>query len=1806
MHAAHLREADAEGVIEMPDYRIPGSRNTSATASSRHKDDYLGVGLKPYLATQLDAARGQSESVATTGTKDDDVIKITLDGGIELWTSVGRAREDYGTLPAARGGEVLLVPRTLRFGRRERGVGEWIVKALDLFEVDVTGKIATEIVAALEAKFESRIGIRELGGAGLYRFGTDAKPREEKDIGKAMGGKPSLVFIHGTASCSEGGFGKMKDRKEWKDLFSLYDGRVFAFEHRTLSESPIQNAIQLAKALPDGAQIDLISHSRGGLVAELLCRSARVDETGSAIAAFDETDKSIYTKVRKENSPNLGQKTLQGELKLLDDLNTVLGKKKLKVRHLVRAGCPARGTTLASGRLDRYLSLIVSAMKLIPGFTTNPIFDLTMGLLLAVAKKRTNPDEVPGLEAQMPESPMIRMVNREDIILSSRLSVISGDVEGGGLFGRLKVLATDLFYLEDHDLVVNTSAMYGGAKRSAGAVAMFDKGTAVNHFSYFGNERTAKGILDALHMRLSPSDGFRPLEDFTRPPARARAALAARSGPAPVVYVLPGTMGSQLERDKRRVWFKLLQVAGGGIGKIKWNEPAVTPGGVFEDYYSDLATFLSASHEAIEFAYDWRSSLLAEGIRLADAVEKKLKETNQPIRFIAHSMGGLVVRAMAAQRPELWKRIMQNPGARFVMLGTPNMGSFSIVSTLLGRDKTIRQLEMLDFTRNMKDLLSIVSEYPGVLELLPRDKNAEIYDAAIWSRFRTLDGGKWAVPTAEALKSADRTWKAIEASALDSRGLAYVAGYSEDLTPTGFRFEQDKKVVLLGTRKGDGRVPWATGILPGVSVWYAEAAHGDLPRFKDKFPAYLELLITGQTSHLSSTPPAAARAAITEFEEIEERPIEIYPTEQDAMDAVMGAAPVRKREAVAKGRIKVRVVHGNLTFANHTVAVGHYDGDTIRGAEKTLDRLFDGRLSRKRKLGLYPGKLETAALIRDEDGKPPGALIVGLGRFGELSPGALRRTYGHAVKMYSDIYNDDGRNKKPVSVSTLLIGHRESRLTLRDSISALMHGLIDAKEELQGFTEIEELEIVEIYQDTAIAAMRVLRELKVETRMKDHLEIAEKLATRNGKLRRIAPIEETGWARKIDIRRKEDGPNRGSLTFTALTGSARAIEVSLATQSTLIDPYIRSLTGTTAIEREVSRTLFELLTPKEFKSAAAEDRDVVLILDEAAAAFPWELLDDRLGSGEEPMVVRSSCIRQLIHAQPEFQSGLSAARLAVVIGDSDNSESGEFQSLPGAQEEAKAITALLKQSGQDIDVKDVIKGNCAAITEALLLTGARIMHIAAHGVYEYERDNGSGDKDKVTGMVLGNGAFFTAQEVNQIRPFPELVFLNCCYLGKSGPQKDENLKRWNDRHLLASNLAHQFIRNGAKVVVAAGWAVDDEAAKTFATEFYSSMLAGFTFSEAVKAARKATYDLHRGCNTWGAYQCYGDPDYILTDTGRTAQWKEQGFLSDAEAEIELDNISENASTASVGKLDDFRTAIDALAQRIDTPWLAKSGIQERLAKAYANAEQFDKAIEAYGAAVAGKDAGASLKAIEQMANIRARQAVLQLRASGGSVTPKQRRQAKSGIAIAIRQLNELNGLIKRSSKNDVETVERLTMLASAMKGLGAIATGPERVKALREAADMYEKAFEIATLPDRELTNAYYPAINALVLRGLENLLGKKAAMGEKQHTMLNAIRENALSQDRDSPDFFTLASKTDALVAECIWTGRIAERADDIVKSFQLAWKRGGTHLQRNSVLEQLNFIAECLSGVRSASGEVYSDSVRHIHERIKLASSE
>ncbi|MDR4484626.1 MAG: CHAT domain-containing protein, partial [Nitrospirales bacterium] len=371
------------------------------------------------------------------------------------------------------------------------------------------------------------------------------------------------------------------------------------------------------------------------------------------------------------------------------------------------------------------------------------------------------------------------------------------------------------------------------------------------------------------------------------------------------------------------------------------------------------------------------------------------------------------------------------------------------------------------------------------------------------------------------------------------------------------------------------------------------------------------------------------------------------------------------------------------------------------------------------------------------------------------------------------------------------------------------------------------------------------------------------------KLRQTAEDERGDQWEHLRITTQKDG----SLKFESLTNLVLVKAYLQPTQRKLIERFLERTSSSTQNDPELSKTFFELMIPNRLKEYAPDRRNMVLVLDEESAGYPWELLNNPQNPHGRPLSVEFGMIRQLA-VTPFREKVLHGTALnALVIGDPTRKGSaGKFSTLPGAAAEAREVAKVIRQH-EYRNVVELVQGNAdpESVLTALYKQPYRILHCAAHGVFEFPLEGDSHklgpgiiQKDSpiksntITGIVLGGGVFLTQAEFEQMRYIPELVFLNCCYFGRtngSGPQSDIPF------HLLASKLGTQLTRMGVRAVIAAGWPVNDLAAKTFARKFYEEMFRNSHFGDAVRKVREEIYLRHGRSNTWGAYQCYGDPDF---------------------------------------------------------------------------------------------------------------------------------------------------------------------------------------------------------------------------------------------------------------------------------------------------------------------------------------------------------
>ena len=144
-------------------------------------------------------------------------------------------------------------------------------KLLKVLVYPVTDPIVGFVGDKLAARWEAGhrpYGLRTFDPSNFSQPTTttlDANDWQRLSSGRA------LLFIHGTFSTAHGAFGQI-DPATFAALHQHYGGRVFAFNHFTLSDDPKTNIEWLTANVPAGRPLncDVICHSRGGLVARVL------------------------------------------------------------------------------------------------------------------------------------------------------------------------------------------------------------------------------------------------------------------------------------------------------------------------------------------------------------------------------------------------------------------------------------------------------------------------------------------------------------------------------------------------------------------------------------------------------------------------------------------------------------------------------------------------------------------------------------------------------------------------------------------------------------------------------------------------------------------------------------------------------------------------------------------------------------------------------------------------------------------------------------------------------------------------------------------------------------------------------------------------------------------------------------------------------------------------------------------------------------------------------------------------------------------------------------------------------------------------------------------------------------------------------------------------------------------------------------------------------------------------------------------------------------------------------------------------
>lgn len=971
------------------------------------------------------------------------------------------------------------------------------------------------------------------------------------------------------------------------------------------------------------------------------------------------------------------------------------------------------------------------------------------------------------------------------------------------------------------------------------------------------------------------------------------------------------------------------------------------------------------------------------------------------------------------------------------------------------------------------------------------------------------------------------------------------------------------------------------------------------------FNGIKDLLDKGTTnaSDFSRTPPLITESQRA-FESKEQFKFEAG--ENHLQSDVLGLSMFANIEETNTPILKVSVSKGDLMFASYPIMIGHFINDGLYSAETVANRYLDEALKLKHALGLYPGAVGTNEFFRDAENRNEfsGCIVIGLGQSELLNPNLLTLTVEKAVENYLLVNFKNDLQKKPlkkkIGLTTLIIGAGYGGMPVESSCRAIMQGVFNANQKVTALTQIQELyvdelEFLELFEDKSIACFNSLSSLIQGN--SDGMNIAWAAKTIKilpGARKRLLTESVNGWWQRLSVIAENvngnDLASAKTLTFYSGTNSAREEKNELRDNINLIETLIQDISDKRQWSFAKAKTIFELLIPVDFKENIRRNAPILWVLDKYTAAFPWELLQTGKET-DKPLCITAGMIRQLATGEYRVNPVLVRNNRALVIGDPDLKGLTKARQLQGAVREAVEVCDVLKKSGQ-LDVEGpLINAGSDEILVAMFKTDYKILHIAAHGFFDVNNPSMSGiligkQKDKDEPL------FITPQQIGQLPSPPELVFINSCFLGKVSAVAEEYAA---NRYKLAANIGTQLIELGVKAVVVAGWEVDDNAGVGFAKTFYEKMTNGYSFGDAVLEARKYTYRNFSYTNTWGAFQCYGDPQFIL-DVMQEAK-PERRYDIPQVAENDLDNIM-SKSQVSFYDPEMLLEELKYVSAGIDKAGFEDASLRQKEATAYFELGDLDRAINLYNNLFKKEKAQFSISSIENYQGIRIKKVL----AAFLNATTPEKDFAEKNMGIVNQSIDNLKNLL-----GIWVTAERHSLIGSALKRKARMAPNAKmRKEAMEEAAMRYYASFKIA--PDTyNFTNwlAMKTFLNEKATSCTQEYYKERTAKG-KDHLTRAAIQKMATALEKkkdkvDADSYWSMSKVIDVCMMKFFLKPGDKNNIDELERQYLRLWKRTGSVNKKMDQLESLE-IFKYFAGV--SGKKVIETGLIKLIEKLKAGS--
>ena len=333
-----------------------------------------------------------------------------------------------------------------------------------------------------------------------------------------------------------------------------------------------------------------------------------------------------------------------------------------------------------------------------------------------------------------------------------------------------------------------------------------------------------------------------------------------------------------------------------------------------------------------------------------------------------------------------------------------------------------------------------------------------------------------------------------------------------------------------------------------------------------------------------------------------------------------------------------------------------------------------------------------------------------------------------------------------------------------------------------------------------------------------------------------------------------------------------------------------------------------------------------------------------------------------------------------------------------------------------------VGADARTVINALFERPWRIVHIAGHGALP--------EKGKPGGVVLSNGSFLGPDEIRNMRVVPELVFVNCCHLASGDANQLLNLRlrprqlcvgrRGSvDRHRRALRNRRRMGRGRRRGQYLRGRVLPVTAAQAIGSSTPSARRA----KRPTDRVRNRTRGRHTSATaTPTGSSAARQPTPI--SSRRPAVDEFSSVASVTSLKLALERIIVGTKFQGIDPVDQ-RNRLQQLEKKFGQGWGKSGSVAELFGEAFVEVGAVESGMHWYQRAVTAPDGRASMKAAEQLANVRGRlgweivdkaqrhRDEMKERLDSTPKTPKARAAARRALADAEKRLRESSGTARK-------------------------------------------------------------------------------------------------------------------------------------------------------------------------------------------------